>query len=450
MLHATKNQSQTDLSVGRHSPTMETSTASNSGVHSIETNCRVCGEDLDKTKRKQGLQWVLKKLQRTVQAITYKKSVKTCSSFAVNRSCEIKISTEGSPNARFTGLNSCLNTTICPPCAHRLGVERAKKITSVAEPVMHAGGSGMMLTLTIPHLRKDNFKWLNKNLNHCWHALMRQKIGKHFGKLNKDNRPLWVRSWDYTWSINGDHVHLHCLVLFENTPTEEHFKKLEFDVIDAWLKLVKKNLKRKGSRKACKVERVYNVEGVAKYNNKIGSVAFEIASSGITKTSKKGSLNIWELIWAIQTETDPERKETLIKKFRTFEKQTTKLRTISFSKSFREKIEGIEEELEEEENNNTKSVLKIRADLFKLVRKADDTMDLLDLFNAHYEGDISAKPVVEFIERICDKYNDEQCFIDEEQMEKDWGVASFRLRRWSYYRFRPEHFNQPHRLLIEG
>ena len=176
---------------------------------------------------------------------------------------------------------------------------------------------------------------------------MRQKIGKKFGSYNGDKKPLWVRSWDYTWSLNGDHIHLHNLILFETTPTEEEFCKLEFETIEAWLKLIKKNLGRDGSKKACRFDRVYDVEGVAKYNNKIGSIAFEIASNGLTKKSHSNSLNIWELIWAIQIEKDETRKAKLIKKFRLFEKQTESVtvmvdgfetieqRTLSFGEKFK-------------------------------------------------------------------------------------------------------------------
>lgn len=412
--------------------------------------CRVCKSEYEKHKLNQGVNWIINRLQKIVQTITIKKGVRDCSKYPTKTSVILRTAVGGG-NASFVGLNRCLNSTVCPRCSAIRGVQRAVQIDSVAKPIMAAGGSGAMLTLTIPHYRKDDFKWLNKSINKCWHSLMRQKFGKHVANFNLSRQPLWVRSWDHTWSPNGNNIHLHSLIMFERNPTDDEFSALFAECIDAWGKLVEKVLNRKASPEAMTFKRVYDAGGVAKYNNKISSVAFEIASGGLTKTQKKTSFNIWELIWSIQEEKDPEKKKVLIKKFQMFEAQTHKLRTISFSKTYKERIpkEGEDGDLEEEKPE-TVDVLKIRTDLFKHIRKMEDTLNLLDLYNSYSTGDESAKPIVKMVEDICNKFSEESNNFDEPAMMADWGFISFRLSSWAFYKSRPEYYNQPYDLLISG
>ena len=419
-----------------------------SSLDNNATNSPVSKHDYQNNKLLRGVSWIINQLQKTVQSLTCKKSVRNCGRFPTGTSVVLRTN-KGGGNARFVGLNRCLNTTVCMRCSHIRGTQRAKQIDSVAKPIIENGGTGAMLTLTVPHRRKDDFKWLNKSLNRCWDALMRQKFGKHCGAYNESKKPLWVRSWDYTWGLNGDHVHLHALVLFETEISKIEFEKLEFEMKEVWRKLVKKNMQRDASPDAMRFERVYDVEGVSKYNNKIASVCFEIASSGLTKTTKKNSYNIPELIWAIQNETDPKRKEVLIRKFKLFEKQTTKLRTISFSKTFRERIVELEdEEIAEQIEDTSEEKLKIRGDLWELIRDKGDSLRLLDLYNSYTTGDQSAKPAADLVERVCERYSEENNFYNNKQMEIDWGKAAWKIKRWEFYKDKPQYYHYKHEFLV--
>ncbi|MHA2377438.1 MAG: protein rep [Candidatus Thorarchaeota archaeon] len=403
------------------------------------TNSLVLDTEKKKQSNKKGLSLLLGTLQKVVQSISTKKNVRECSKFSTGKEVTIRQAIGGG-NARFCGLNRCLNTTTCPRCAHMLGVARAKIIDGVAVPLIEAGGSGFMLTATIPHTRKDKFQDLRKGLNTCWDRLMRQKFGKHLGKLNADGKPLWVKSFDYTWGRNGDHLHFHALILAERSVSNEEYQKLESMFYDAWIKIVKKYLNKVSQRQALKFERVYDVEGVSKYNNKISSVAFEIASRGTTKRSTGDSYNIWELIWEYHNSTDSKRRATLKRKFQMFEKQTHKLRTISFSKCFREKIEEKElnEYKPEQQDQHSEEVLKLRTDLWKMIQEREDSMNLLELINCYGMGDTHLKPLVDAVEAVAEKYSLENDYYDEEQMRLDWGHVSWRIRGWIFRRFKPE------------
>ena len=177
----------------------------------IDTNYPIEKKD----KLFQGVGFIISNLQKVVREICFSKKVRACSTFALNRDCELRTDKNGG-KARFSGTNKCLNTTICPTCSQMLSVCRAKQINDVCVPIIKDGGEGFMLTLTIPHLKKDSFQKLQRQLNTCWARLMRQKFGKKVASYNNNSKPLWVKSFDYTMTNNGNHNHFHVLIMVEN------------------------------------------------------------------------------------------------------------------------------------------------------------------------------------------------------------------------------------------
>jgi hypothetical protein len=405
-----------------------------------------------KDKNIKGVSHILSVLQKMVQKITSKKRVRECSKYSVGKSVTIRVNNEGG-NARVCGLNRCENTMECPRCAHTISVARAKQVDSVVQPILEKGGEAFFVTLTIPHTMNDSFRTLWKSLGKCWDSMMRQKVGKWLGKMTHEGRPLWVKAFDHTFTRNGDHIHFHCLFVIEKRISDEDFKSFKNLMFSEWLRLIEKNTGKIGDKKGLKIDRVFDAEGVAKYNNKISSVAFEIASRGTTKQTASGSYNIWEMIWAMyeaEQSGDMETFKKLYKRFKMFEKQTHKLRTISFSKAFRERIpEEDIDEMKAQQDEQSKEVLKIRTDLWKLINQRDDTANLLELYNAFTTGEEHLKPLVEAVQRVCDRYSEDSDNFDEKQMEIDWGQVSFRISKWIYYRFRPEVYHHHQTFLVE-
>lgn len=411
----------------------------NGSLDNNKTNCRVS----ENSERKQGVSFILNKLQRVVQTITTKKTVRDCSKFATQKSVAIRVSKNGGGNAKAVGLNRCLNTTTCPRCSHMLGVKRAKEIDSVAVPLMEAGGDGFMLTLTIPHLRKDKFNDLRKIINKCWHSLMRQRFGKKLASYCNDNQACWVRSFDYTWTLNGHHMHFHNLLLTDQKLSDVEVIELQMMVEDCWVKLLRKFGDKIGSVDAIKLERVYDVSGVSKYNNKISSTAFEIASRGTTKHSYSNSMNVWELIAAIELarkEEDDDRYLKLLNSFKNYEDNTHKLRTITYSKGFKQRLEVPDwEEVKEKMQEESIEVCKIRTDLWKLVRNRNDDINVLELINHWSVGtsDPKSEELVKELMTICHLYNEDDGLIDDVRMEQDWIRFSFKLKRWIFKNYPP-------------
>ena len=431
-----------------------------SRLDDVGTNCRSNDNHpvlkqgksvLNQTVKKILSPWeIIRGLQRVVRVHTGQKGVKTCSTFSVAKSNVMRVSSKGG-NARLMGLNKCLNTTSCPTCSYIRGTQRARQIDLVAKPVIDAGGCGVLLTLTLPHLRKDNLRHLNKVLSECFHSLMRNSFGRAIGKFNDDNKPLWCRSWDWTWGRNGDHSHLHVLLLFQTKPDPVMMQILKSECFDKWCNLVEKKLGRTPSYQAYDWTPVYDVSGVANYNNKISSLAFEIAAGGIQKKSNGESLNIGELILAIEQEGDEERRKILIRKFKMYEKQTHKLRTISFSKSFKDKMKKEEEAQEDEiqeDDTNSKELFKIRSDLTKMIMRKGDLPSLYQVVNAYTLGDETTKDLFVKIVAITEKYSEDTMLFDDEQMSRDWDGVAWAMKAWTFYRHTPAYYHHKHSDLI--
>lgn len=405
-----------------------TAPSHNGALDKHTTNCRVS----KKPKSVQSLSCFINKLQKVVQTHTTRAGVRDCSKFATQSSVTVRIN-KGGGGARACGLNRCLNTTTCPRCSHMLSVKRAKEIDSVVIPMVEDGGDAFMLTLTIPHLRKDKFNDLRKIINKCWHSLMRQKFGKRLGKFCSDGNPVWVRAFDYTMGRNGHHMHFHNLLVTEHSVSDEEFQELEFIVKDCWLKLLEKFGDKIGSADAIKLERAYDVSGVSKYNNKITRAAFEVASRGTTKQSKDGSMNIWELVSAIDTEVDFKARAKLISQFRRFEKDTNKLRTITYSKGFKLRLEVPEwEEVKEKMEEETQEVVKIRTDLWFLIRKNFKHIPMLEMIN-HWSWGCNSDETragMRTLVKLCHRYNAENGSIDDQMMHLDYQDFSDAMDTW--------------------
>lgn len=404
-----------------------------------------------KTKKIIPFRRVISTLHNFVKKNTQIKTVRNCCSFAIGGAVELAVSPQGG-NAHFVGLNTCRNTTGCPACSYSGAMKSARQLQGVAKPVFEMGGSGVMLTLTIPHLVNDDLREQIQKLSKCWNRLIQGKFGKECARLSGGEN-LWVRAFDYTTGENGHHPHLHNGILFHREITDEELVELELLCWKKWEKIVKSVFGRKPTKKAFLMERMRGMKGVSEYNNKIGSVAFEIASGGSINTEAKGdSLNIWQLIWSIREEENPVKRNALMKKWMCFEKATLNLKTITFSKTFREKIKELEEdddvEEEIEETEEKKTVLTIREDLYKVIRDSQDTMPLLELYEAYTTGDESVEPLVHLVEEITEVYDTEGEYINQKEMERDWGFISFRIQRWMYYRDKPEFYSTPHRLLV--
>jgi hypothetical protein len=404
-----------------------------------------------KPNNKKGLSLVMGTLHRTAQSISGKKNVQECSKFSTGKEVTIRQAIGGG-KARFHGLNRCLNTTSCPRCASMLGVKRAKIIDGVSIPIMQAGGTGFMLTATIPHTRKDKFRDLRAGINKCWDRLMRQKFGKAIGSFNQDGRPLWCRAFDYTWGRNGDHLHFHALILCDKTVSQEEHQDLEAMFYNCWIKIVKKYLNKDSQPEALKFDRVYDCEGVSKYNNKISSVAFEIACNATTKRASNGSYNVWELLWAYNKYKNTKRGEVLRAKFRQYERDTHNLRTITFSRKFKELIneENLDEYSEEDANQDSEEVMKIRTDLWKLIKKRNDEPKILELVNSRGQGDKEADNLFDALEMIAWKYNIENDFYNEDEMEMDWAMFSGNLDHWVRKNYPREFYQDYKPIQVQG
>ena len=436
---------------------MKTSQANQKSLDNVVNNYPVdnvkSGRKSPKSLKNGSYKTIIRKLQCWVKRNSQIRSVRMCCSFAVE--AVVSLTTSPNGNACFLGLNRCRNTTSCPVCSYERGLLRARQITEVARPIYETGGTAVLLTLTIPHDITDGLKQQVQKLNQAWNRLIRGEFGKKCARFNKNDCSLWVRSFDWTTGQNGNHSHLHNQIYFETAPTKQEFFELRTLCWKKWLKIVFSIFKRNPRRDCFEMEEIYDVEGVANYTNKIASFAFEVACGGSIHTKAKGGgLNVWGLLDAIEKEENQAKREILTRKWRMFEDQTRKLRTITFSKTFRERIEELEEEEDiknlKDNNKENKVQVELRADLFKLIKRKDDTANVLELFEAFVAGEEAAEPIAKEVQAIASKFSIETEYFNQNEMEKDWGFVAFKIQRWKFYRTKPEFYTTPHNLLISS
>lgn len=136
-----------------------------------------------------------------------------------NAKNHVTLSVDGNHTAKFSGLIVCDNNWVCPVCSSIHLDTRSKEITQVQKNFLAAGRekhwSTWMLTLTIPHVRKDKLDDLltkKSGVMSDFHAHSAIKsLKKRIGWQG------YVDSLEVRHSIrNGWHPHHHILGFFTN------------------------------------------------------------------------------------------------------------------------------------------------------------------------------------------------------------------------------------------
>lgn len=119
------------------------------------------------------------------------------------------------PLPRYGGLVVCGAIHVCAVCAANIRYQRSLEIGHAARAHLEAGGSLVMLTLTVPHSRGMPLDELWSLVSEGWHACAT-------GRYRKADRKRWgrvdyVRAVEVTHGGNGWHPHLHVLLFLDGT-----------------------------------------------------------------------------------------------------------------------------------------------------------------------------------------------------------------------------------------
>jgi len=110
--------------------------------------------------------------------------------------------------AAYSGLYRCGDFWRCPSCRVTLGIRRAHQIESALRQHVDGGGSALLATYTVPHMRDESLPVVLARLSDTWRRYARNAwhdvLGDHYVGA--------VRALEVTHGVNGWHPHYHALV----------------------------------------------------------------------------------------------------------------------------------------------------------------------------------------------------------------------------------------------
>lgn len=120
-------------------------------------------------------------------------------------------------DVKFFGQMTCKNPWACPHCTAMMMAKYSKKISAAIDAMREKGYAAFMLTLSVPHIKKQSCREVTDILYKTWSdwAANVWKKSKNFTVLGKMFNELgiehYVRVAEYTYGKNGWHPHFHCL-----------------------------------------------------------------------------------------------------------------------------------------------------------------------------------------------------------------------------------------------
>lgn len=140
----------------------------------------------------------------------------------------IVVKTDGK-SACFSGLYECQNSWSCPVCSALKANQAALALTAVIEKMSAIGIQACMVTMSVPHCRKDGAKTSLDRLEHNWRRFMHS----HWWTRQANDAGIigYVRATECTYGRNGYHFHYHVCFFAADVQV---FDKLEKPAHEFW------------------------------------------------------------------------------------------------------------------------------------------------------------------------------------------------------------------------
>ncbi|MDQ1628090.1 MAG: hypothetical protein QOI54_1834 [Actinomycetota bacterium] len=139
----------------------------------------------------------------------------------------------GLRGAGFTGVAYCSSMWSCPVCSAVIRQRRAGELEAAVTPFLLAGGSGLLLTLTIPHSFEDSLQTTFGIVRDGWAKLRRnsaaQSAWERAGVVGS------IKAVEITRGRNGWHPHLHVLILTQAPVVGAQLEDFTAAVQAAWI-----------------------------------------------------------------------------------------------------------------------------------------------------------------------------------------------------------------------
>lgn len=221
------------------------------------------------------------------------KRTKDCGCKTIGKGTILSIDTRHG-NARSASIETCGSAWACPTCRDKIMSERSTELTLIGEEWKRRGGRMLLLTLTFPHLFKDNLSEMlgssdertglkgavkRFRQSYYWRE-MKEKIGYEAD----------CRSLEITYGENGFHPHIHMLIYHKKGVDNRSLDNIKDRLYQNWRDAcIDAGLKSPNYANGLDIRNAKTTDYIAKW----GMV--QELSSGHRKKAKKQSLTIPEM-----------------------------------------------------------------------------------------------------------------------------------------------------------
>lgn len=183
----------------------------------------VTPELIEQRRRRNGSRRTRYGLRAKLRTITALARVRNCGYATVNGGeagpCLRVSEIDGRQCAGLTGLLTCGSIWACPACAAKIATRRADELADVMRFALEKGCSASMVTLTMRHHK-------GQSLEQCWDALSKAWARVTSGKQWVNDQQAaglqgWVKAVEVTHGKNGWHVHIHALMIWRDSISQE-------------------------------------------------------------------------------------------------------------------------------------------------------------------------------------------------------------------------------------
>nr|CRY96442.1 hypothetical protein [uncultured prokaryote] len=144
----------------------------------------------------------------------------------------------GTGRGAYSGLKTCGSVWACPVCSRAIWARRADQLTEVLTATKQAGGSALLVTLTMRHDRSQPLHLLWSALSAAWRSVkqsgaVRRTLDGLGGTITT------VRRVEATHGDNGWHLHIHAIVLLNEQIDESQSAAIAAAYLGPWQRTLK-------------------------------------------------------------------------------------------------------------------------------------------------------------------------------------------------------------------
>jgi len=217
-----------------------------------------------------------RELSRVIRTFTTKRSLRLCGSAMATCDARLDMETHWCPphdirvdmgqnGLCFRGLFRCKSRHGCFHCARGAAAKSQHEMQEVCRAFLRAHPMGAVgfLTATLPHRATTPLETSLDAVLCAWRAVRQGRLAARLKSLGVAG---YIRALDITYGgENGWHPHIHALILFERSPTDDELEECERAMFERWTAFIQRRGFPPVSARRFQLERSRSLRNVSRY-----------------------------------------------------------------------------------------------------------------------------------------------------------------------------------------